>query len=283
MSYLESNIDRVYSDALKYLERHVTNREMQEQISELNVFLHPDRFDMKNYLERSLIRYRALSRLVDISDEGECRKTSWLEVGGLYPVFPLALAMMGLEVSVVENYSFYTDEFLSMYEDVGKNFGVKFKDADFSSPGGACPAELESAFDYVSCMAVVEHIPHTPRFLLGNIRRAMKSGGTFFCEVPNFYYWGNILKMLRGQHMQQPIEAVYHSGVPFVGHHREYTLDDLLYVLRESGFREREIVRFNYSIALPLNLRGYLLYLPLFLFDRFKEILLVKCGLNDSG
>jgi hypothetical protein len=127
-------------------------------------------------------------------------------------------------------------------------------------------------------MGVIEHLPHTPRILLENIYSNLSSGATFFLDVPNLFYSANIAKFFRGIHIQQPIQTVYESGIPFVGHHREYNVSDLRFVLERSGFEIHKIDQFNYStndyFRFLLGLGGPVLFLAQF--KPFKEVIFVE-------
>jgi len=272
---LLTRFESAYQEAVAYLEPYVRNTKLQKMVAELDCSMHPDHYDMKNYLLRSLIRFRFVVEQLGTLTPDQCDSRTWLEVGCLYPALPIALAKVGFHVSVAENYSFYPDEFIAMYRRVQKDFGIRFLDMDFSSPRTKVPAKYNNFFDTVSCLAVLEHLPYTPKFMLQNIHRSLNNHGRLFCEVPNFFYWNSVLKFFSGQHLQQPMEIVYHSGVPFVGHHREYSLADLKYVLRESGFDDLTVARFNYSIGSPLDMKVALFHWPALLFEGLKETILV--------
>lgn len=280
MTFLRKQLDEAYGKALNYLDPFISDRNIMKQTSRFDISMHPDRFNIRAYLESSLKRFRHVAEFTDIPDENEAKNTSWLEMGCLFPAFPIALSIIGFKVSLVEDYSFYPDEFHILFKQAEDSFGIKFYNIPFSTQDASWPDELTDRFDYVSCLAVLEHLPYTPRYVLNNIAKAVRDDGKFFCEVPNFHYWNNILKLIGNKHIQQPMEIIYHSEVPFVGHHREYTIEDLQYVLNESGFRTTRINHFNYSFPLPFSWREYLRYSPAFLFNRFKEVILCECRKN---
>ena len=263
------NINQQYDEAVEYLKPHITYR-VCKKIAALDKSMDPDRpFDFVNYLKRSFLRYERIFRRLP-----EARGT-WLEVGALFPVFPMTLARMGFKVTVVEEFGFYPKEISGMYGKVSKKYGIRFLNKNFISREKVM---LGKTFDHVSLLGVIEHLPHTPKRLLENIHRHLKPKGRFFLDVPNLYYAGNVRKFFNGIHIQQPIATVYDSGIPFVGHHREYTLRDLKYVLEKSGFKVEHVERFNYSSDFnPLNFRAWLEpYVLLQQFPAFREILLAE-------
>jgi hypothetical protein len=103
------------------------------------------------------------------------------------------------------------------------------------------------------------------------------TGGALVFEVPNLAYWPKRFAFfVRGETVHAPIDEVYHSAVPFTGHHREYTLHDARYVVRHSGFEISEELAFNYTVQRnrPLQL---LKYLPAFLFNEWAEVFMLGC------
>jgi SAM-dependent methyltransferase len=268
------SFDKAYAEALRRLAPYLADRSMQAAASRNDVSLHPDSFDVSNYLHSSIGRYRlAIRRAAEFSPSPAGR---WVEVGCFYPVFPVALALLGRHVTVVERYAFYPPAFLDMYGRVAREFGVEFVDADLASAPGGLPARLAGTAGVVSCLAVLEHLPHTPRHLLGACRESLQPDGVFLCEVPNALYWGHLRGIPRGRHPGQPIEVVYRSAVPYVGHHREYTQADLRWVLAQAGFSLLQLDRYTYSMT-PRGIAGRLAAAPAFLVPGLREVMLAVC------
>ncbi len=76
-----------------------------------------------------------------------------------------------------------------------------------------------------------------------------------------------------------PIEDVYHSSIPFTGHHREYTLKDARYVVAEGGFSIVKEATCNYSINMG-SLWHLIKFAPAILFKEWAEVLLMHCRKN---
>ena len=86
-------------------------------------------------------------------------------------------------------------------------------------------------------MAVAEHLAHSPRYLIENIYSVLRIGGVFAFEVPNLAFWPRRYSFfVKGNTVLAPIADVYHSAIPFTGHHREYTIDDARYVMNQGKF-----------------------------------------------
>jgi 2-polyprenyl-3-methyl-5-hydroxy-6-metoxy-1,4-benzoquinol methylase len=224
-------------------------------------------FDPEAYLLDSEARYLRALRI--IRQTGSKRI---LDVGGFMAAFPLTLARFGFSVAIAEKFGYY-DHALDRIADHLRSKGVEVIDADFTEP----PIEATAAangFDAVTCMAVAEHLAHTPRFLLENIHAALRPGGSLVFEVPNHAFWPRRAAFfLKGTSVHSPMSDVYHSAIPYTGHHREYTLSDGRYVAKEAGFEVVSEETFNYSLdaSSPWTL---LKYAPAFLFKECAEVLL---------
>jgi SAM-dependent methyltransferase len=228
------------------------------------------RFDPRQYLLDSETRYLRAARALDAAG---ARRV--LDVGGFLAAFPLALQRLGYSVSIAEKFGYY-DHALDGVAERLRSSGVEVIDADFTEPGSD-PGALAGRFDAATCMAVAEHLAHTPRHLLESIRTVLKPGGALVFEVPNLAYWPRrYLLFFRGETVLAPIEDVYHSAVPYTGHHREYTLSDARYVVGQAGFGIVSEQTFNYSIG-----RGGLLerlkFAPALLFKEWAEVILLHC------
>lgn len=194
-------------------------------------------WDPVEYMRRSEVRYVHALRLL----EGRARfREPVLEVGGFLGVFPLALARLGVPVTVAERYDLY-DGALDSVRSLLEEAGARVWDVDFTAPD--LPAE---PYAVVVSMAMVEHVAGSPRALMQNLRSCCS--GFLLLEVPNLAYGYKRWQLLRGQTIHPPLRDVYESATPFTGHHREYTVADLRELLELSGFRLDDATTFNYSL-----------------------------------
>jgi hypothetical protein len=152
-------------------------------------------------------------------------------------------ARAGFSVDAVDSYRTYGGVFaktrallaadhvrLFDFEDVGYNL-----------------ASLKPSYDVVLCMGVIEHIPNSPRLLLETLDRVLAPGGLLVIDTPNLVHLYNRQKFARGETVLAPIEAQYETELPFEGHHREYTIPELVWMLRRIGHQRLSVEAFNYS------------------------------------
>jgi 2-polyprenyl-3-methyl-5-hydroxy-6-metoxy-1,4-benzoquinol methylase len=229
-----------------------------------------DRFDAAAYLRMSSVRYwRAYGILAATGAQ------QVLDVGGFLAAFPLALARLGFEVTIAERYDYYGTSIDAIATHVRAN-GVRVIDADFSA-AVAERASIREGFDAVTCMAVAEHLAHSPRILMENIHASLRPGGSLVFEVPNLAFWPKRYAFfLRGASVLAPISDVYHSEVPFTGHHREYTISEARYVVGEAGLEVIREETFNYGFD-TRRIWNRLKYAPAFLFKEWAEVILLHC------
>jgi 2-polyprenyl-3-methyl-5-hydroxy-6-metoxy-1,4-benzoquinol methylase len=242
----------------------------QSAIARHNIGWRTGRFDPRHYLADSEARYRRAWRVIESAG---ARRV--LDVGGFLAAFPLALGRLGLTVSVAEQFGYY-DHALDGVADCLRSGGIEVIDTDLTRPAAGAAA-LAARYDAVTCMAVAEHLAHTPRHLLENIRGALKPGGSLVFEVPNLAYWPRRYALFfRGRTVLSPMDEVYHSAEPYTGHHREYTLDDARYVVGQAGFEIVSEQTFNYSTGRG-GIWERLKYAPAYLLKEWAEVILLHC------
>jgi hypothetical protein len=264
----------VYRQSVADVMRFIT-RERQAVIARHDLSLHPDKFDLGVYLRTSERRYLELVSLVNRHASQLNGTPRALEVGGFLGAYPLTLARLDIPVTLVEKYGYYygaLDElaaFLSAH-------GVQIWDADFTESTAA----TKERFTLVSNMAMLEHLASSPKTLMENLRSCIDERGLLIVEMPNVAYWPNRLEAMRGLSIHQPLDLVYASLPPYLGHHREYTVAELKNLLGWSGFHVREVSLFNYSLSLRhgtwlARLYTALVYLwPTMIFPACRELIM---------
>ena len=233
----ESEFDRVYLQTMNELSA-TWGAEMQQEIARHNVAWHPDRMNFGEYLRCSLIRYRkAYAALVSIDVRSVC------DVGGFLGVFPVTLARMGFDVAMTESRGYYSNAFDAVFEFIAAE-GVEIVDLDLFSE----PAEsLVKRYDAVTLMAVLEHFPHSHRQAMSNVKKLLEASGHLYVEVPNIAFWPKRWRMLFGYSPLVAVEDKFESAVPFIGHHHEFTVEDLASLVKAAGFVPTRQWLFNYS------------------------------------
>lgn len=245
--------------------------EMQEEIASHCAGWHPSRFDFRTYLKRSALRYyRAYRTLLREGVQSVC------DVGGMWGLFPLVLQDLGFAATMTEARGYYSQAFDPLFSAIERE-GVAVVDYD----PFAADARLGETFDAVTVMAVLEHYPHSLRVFMTNVRSLMADRGLLYLEVPNIAYWPKRVAFLRhGVSPLPPIEEIWQSEVPFIGHHHEFTLFELRAVARLSGLTVVREDYYNYSVDnFPLRetLRRPWLHLVPALVPRTRECLVAVC------
>ena len=235
-----SRLREEYPRAVRDVTRFVTP-ERQEVIAR-----HPSRTNLTRYLEASERRYVRAAELFNQHSWSEERPLRALDVGGFLGAYPLTLRRLGLSVTLAEVYGYYGGALDDLSEFLVSE-GVEVWDVDFTEP-------LEESglprFAMVTNMAMLEHLANSPEQLMRNLRSVTDRDGALVIETPNIAYWPKRWGLLRGRTPHPPLEVVYGSETPFLGHHREYTVAELTDLLSWTGFSCRSVDCFNYSLSL---------------------------------
>jgi 2-polyprenyl-3-methyl-5-hydroxy-6-metoxy-1,4-benzoquinol methylase len=170
-----------------------------------------------------------------------------LDFGSYFGNFSIMLADAGYRVTALDSYDQYGSCF-SGVKSLLTNAGVTVVNSLDSDDESAEISDFAAAL----LMGVIEHVPHTPRFLLDRIRSILSTKGLLILDTPNHAYLYNRQKLARGESVFPSIQAQYWTEIPFAGHHREYTVVELDWMLRTAGFSVLDFEAFNFSLhALP--------------------------------
>jgi 2-polyprenyl-3-methyl-5-hydroxy-6-metoxy-1,4-benzoquinol methylase len=267
----------VYRGAVRDIARFVTP-DRQLLMARHNSGLHPERLDLVSYLRLSEARYMtALQTYLAVvgGDTGHIRA---LDAGVFLGTLPLALARLGVRVTLSEAYGYYEGAFDDLRAYL-ESEGITVWDLDLTESNAAPAGER---FDVVFNMAMIEHLADSPRPLMENLRALLAREGRLVIDVPNIAYWPRRLQALRGQSVHPPLSDVFYSESPYIGHHREYTLAELRSLFQLSGLEVDRLVTFNYSWNYQgpalARLKARVLYeWPMRRFKSLREVLLA-CG-----
>lgn len=173
-----------------------------------------------------------------------------LDIGGHYGLIAVCSAKSGIaSVRMCDVYDTFDSNVLEALGRIWKKYSIGTDTVDLSVPSLTLPYESES-FHTVVLSAVIEHLPHSPRLLLKEIRRVLKPGGSLIVSTPNGgRYFQRLEFLVKGRIIYSPIRAIYESEIPYTGHHREYADRDLDDVLSWSGFRVEERVYHDLHFA----------------------------------
>lgn len=166
-----------------------------------------------------------------------------IEVGSYFGSFALALRRLGWQVTAVDRYDSYGPAF-GPYTDLMEDEGVMVvrttRETEDATLAGL------ATHDVVLAAAVIEHIPHTPRLFLEALRR--KSTGLICLDTPNVARWWNRRLLDEGKSIFQDLRSQYFAGVPYEGHHREYTGPELAWMLAQVGCDEISVQYLDYNM-----------------------------------
>lgn len=98
------------------------------------------------------------------------------------------------------------------------------------------PVEDET-FDYILCCEVLEHMEQDPMFMMSEINRVMKPGGTLILTTPNVVSSGGITRMLKN--VEPYFYMQYRKSGSTDRHNYEYSLWSISQVMKASGFKGR--------------------------------------------
>ena len=119
---------------------------------------------------------------------------------------------------------------------------------DFVDAGMNLENIPDGTYDAVFCLGVIEHIPHTPRIFLQSLDRILKPRGTLVIDTPNIGYLYTRRKLSMGQSVMAHLSTQFVTELPFEGHHREYTVEEVRWMLSQIGQTDIVIETFNYSV-----------------------------------
>lgn len=167
-----------------------------------------------------------------------------LDYGAYFGNFALLFRDLGFEVDAVDAYASYLPALAPIVDLLGQS-GVRT--LDFAETGRDLTGLPAGAFDVVLCMGVIEHAPHTPRLLLEALNRVVKVGGVLVIDTPNLAHLYNRQKLARGDAIMTPLTSQYHATIPFEGHHREFTVEEVVWMVQQLGHEPLVAELFNYS------------------------------------
>ena len=207
-------------------------------------------YDWANYLRCSLCRVVRVQKAIAAAVPAGGRV---LDYGSYFGNFGLAVNAMGYRVEAVDSYQQYGDA-LAPWLALQREAGIVAH--DFADTGYDLSSLGARSYDAIICAGVIEHIPHTPRRLLETLTSMLKPSGVLVLDTPNLGYLYKRLALLDGQSIFAPISQQYFTEVPFEGHHREYTVAELEWLLKAVGHEIVSMETFNYSVFGQSRLEG---------------------------
>ncbi len=201
-----------------------------------------------------------------------------LDLGGGFSTTNAVLSKLGMKVYCADLMSEYFQNSANYKSGMERQFeflkqeGVSFIQCDLLE------YEFEEfephSVDVVCSHHVFEHFHHSPKRVCDQIMRILKPGGIFFLEVPNALNALKRLKVLLGKTNYLPYDSYFQSS-RWLGHVREYCLEDVEYLARYCVFSTHRIFGLNYYGSLYPRLHYNL---PAGIIDRILRIFPGACS-----
>jgi 2-polyprenyl-3-methyl-5-hydroxy-6-metoxy-1,4-benzoquinol methylase len=207
--------------------------------------------DWPNYLRCSIARL--VHVLAGTSRLGIKEGSRVLDFGSYFGNFALAFKNSGYDVDALDSYQKYGATFQGVRKKLADE---KVNILDFADVGEMLKNIPPDTYDLILCIGVIEHIPHTPRYLLDSLDRVLKPGGNLILETPNLAYIYNREKFASGLSVMEKIEAQFYTDTVYEGHHREYTVSEMAWMIRELSYEIVSVETFNYSYYANKTIEG---------------------------
>lgn len=207
-------------------------------------------YDWTAYIRCSVIR---MLNALDVMRAAGVGSGRILDYGAYFGNMALLCRMAGYDVTAADGYRDYG----AVFDDCRREMvAAGIQVIDFTDVGADLNGVAAEHFDGVLALGVLEHVPHTPRELLESLNRVLRPGGILVLDTPNLAYLYTRERLARGETIFTPIEQQYTTELPFEGHHREYTLREVRWMLERLHHRIAEIRTFNYSVHALGTLTG---------------------------
>ncbi|HEU5058078.1 MAG TPA: class I SAM-dependent methyltransferase [Kofleriaceae bacterium] len=169
-----------------------------------------------------------------------------VELGGGLACTSVALAYLGMDVHVVDNFSrpYYALLPWQRARRLVEEAGVHIHQADILESDLAFVAD--GSVDRIVTFDCLEHLHHSPKAILERCVEKLATGGRLLVGVPNAVNLMKRMRVLAGRSNLEPAHAFYHHGQPFTGHVREWTAGELLQLARWLGLSEARVIGRNW-------------------------------------
>lgn len=109
----------------------------------------------------------------------------------------------------------------------------------------------DEQFDVVIFSEIIEHLFYGVPHALNEINRVLKKDGFLILTTPNLASISNRIKLLLGKSINWELsgEKPFFQRDIYKRHNREYTLEELRYLLKKSGFKIDRHFYWNYPAS----------------------------------
>ena len=203
---------------------------LDESFNDLEPFSHRYRHEKKRYIH-------TLKTVTNLARKG----SRILDIGTGIGVIPHCLNRVGFKAQGLEYFVFpenKSGQFGTQAFDQSHQVRKKWQELNLVvGEKNILTDNLESLgqFDVIISEALIEHLKD-PKLFLTRISTLLSEKGLLIIATPNQTTLINRLRLLFGRSIYWPIGEFFSDGESFIGHWREYTLSELEYMIRESGF-----------------------------------------------
>jgi len=203
-----------------------------ENLNRIKLIIQNSQDFQPSYFNFHWNRYYYLLNLID--NLSSMKNGNILDLGANPYHLSMCLKNFGFNVLGI-NYDFGQIE-----REAEKN-GVIIKTADLAL--GKIPV-ADNYFDYVLFSETLEHFNFHPGEIIKEIHRILKSAGKVIITTPNLARLNNRIKLFFGKSIHQSLVET----TPIVIHHREFTGEELISLLKQANFKITlfEYADFNY-------------------------------------
>jgi SAM-dependent methyltransferase len=176
-----------------------------------------------------------------------------LDIGSYVSIYPVVLRLLGMEITILDSfpqrrYPDKAEKIDYVIENIYKKLGINVIEDDAYS--ALLP---ENTFDRISAFEVFEHLVDSPRPILEQAYKSLRRGGSFIISTPNIARLGVRAKVLLGKSPLPKYSDFFVNGNPFTGHRREMTIEEMRWMLVNSGFEVEYLTTTNVNVPSSSN------------------------------
>lgn len=155
------------------------------------------------------------------------RNKTILDVGCGIGILALSLKLLGYDVDGYDKYVFQADTSYTVVDPAGlrkiwDQYGLRITPHDVLNDDRSA-----KRYDVVMSIATLEH-QSRPRLFLECLEHSARRGGLIYLATPNVAHILNRIRCFFGQPPLGNLQELFEEDSAFVGHFREYTLEELM-------------------------------------------------------
>jgi SAM-dependent methyltransferase len=173
----------------------------------------------------------------ELSKEENADKIKFLDLGSHYLHACLGAHFLGCKQILGADLNYFN----SKVKNRSEKYSIKLNDCNLAD--GNIPFD-SNFLDFVLFSETLEHLNFHPKIVFSEIYRILKPGGKLIITTPNLNRLNNRIKIILGRSINFDIGQEYSVTT----HYREYTGEELRYLLTKVGFQKIKIkyISFNY-------------------------------------